>query len=441
MTAPTKAPRLLDARSPMILGFATLAVVAAVLVGWGMLTELDGAVIAPGRVEVEQNRQVIQHPDGGQVAEVAVTEAQAVQAGDLLVRLDGTLMRSELAIAEAQLFELMAHRARLEAERDGAAAPAFPPELTDLAATRPEVAQLLAGQQALFAARAETLGKQTQQLQRRQEQIASQIAGIDAQEAAYDSQLKLIERELADQQSLLDKGLAQASRVLALEREQAGLMGNIGEAIASRAQAQGRATEVELEILRIADARREEAAGTLRDIAPRVAELSERRRSLTERLARLDLRAPVSGIVLGLQITGAGAVIRPAEAVAYIVPQDRPLVVAARISPLNIDEVQPGQAVRLRLSSLPGRTTPEIQGEIVNISADAITEQNAAGAAVGSYYRAEIRILPDQIAQLTPHHLVPGMPVEAFVETGAHTPMAYLLKPFTDYFRTAFRES
>lgn len=428
---------VLSARPAVVLGVLTLLVVLAGLVGWGAMTTISGAVIAQGRVEVEQNRQVVQHPDGGVVARLAVAEAQSVAAGDLLMVLDGSLLQSEHAIVEAQLFETMAHRARLEAERDGAAAPDFPAELTGQAGTRPEVAALIAGQRNLFDARAQTLRKQVEQLEQRQAQIAAQVEGIRAQEAALSRQIELIGQELTDQQSLLAKGLAQSGRVLALEREAASLQGALGEAVAARAQAEGRSTEVALEILRLADMRREEAATGLRDIAPREAELAERRRSIEQRLSRLEIRAPVSGLVLGLQVLGAQAVIRPADPLLYIVPQDRPLIVTARLSPLDIDEVHPGQPVRLRLPSLPGRTTPEIEGQVTNISADALVDPDGRT----SYYRAEIRLDPAAVARLEGQRLVPGMPVEAFIQTRDRTPLAYLLQPFTDYFHMAFRES
>lgn len=427
----------LSARRPVVLGLVALVVVLVVMLGWGALTTISGAIIAHGRVEVAQNRQIVQHPDGGVVAEIAVTEAQSVQAGDVLIRLDGTLVASDLAIVEARLFETMAHRARLEAERDGRDSLTFAPELVTLAETRPEVAALIKGQSALFDARRDTVQKQTEQLQRRMEQIASQVSGIRAQEHALGQQLGIVARELADQKGLLEKGLAQASRVLALEREQAGLDGSLGEAVASRAQAEGRATEVELEILRLADLRREEAATGLRDLAPQEAELAERRRSLLEKLDRLVIRAPVSGLVLGLQVTSPRSVIRAAEPLLFIVPQDRPLIVTAQLSPMDIDEVHPDQPVRLRLASLPGRTTPELMASIATISADALTDDTGKI----SYYRAEIRLPQAALDSLGDLRLVPGMPVEAFIQTGDRSPLSYLMQPFMDYVHMAFRES
>lgn len=433
----TDSTRAWSARGSVLTGLVTLALLGVSFLVWGIGTTLDAAIVAPGQIEVESNRQIVQHPDGGVVASIAVTEGQSVAAGDLLLSLDGNLLSSELAIVEGQLFESRARRARLEAERDDAPAVSVPPDLAALAADRADVAEQLDGQLRLFDARRDTLARQTEQLARRKDQTQSQIAGIDAQAAALATQLDLIEQELADQQSLLDKGLAQSGRVLALQREQAGLQGQIGELAAARAQAEGRETEFDLEILRLAAARREEASTLLRDIGSSELELAERRRALTERVARLDIRAPVAGTVLGLAVTTPRAVIRPADPILYIVPQDRPLVIAAHISPIHVDEIQVGQSVRVVLPAFPSRTTPELEGILALVSADALVDQ-ATGQ---SYYRAEVTLPPDQLRRLGDLALLPGMPVETYIRTGARTPMAYLLQPFTDYFRKAFRES
>lgn len=422
------------ARRPILLGLVALAALLATLGLWGGFTTLDGAVIAPGQVEVAQNRQVVQHPDGGVVAEVAIREGQSVAAGDLLLTLDGTAITAEHRIVTAQLLDLRTRRARLEAERDDAPAPVFP---ADLDRTDPQVADLIEGQRRLFFARRDTLARQTEQLDRRRGQIASQIEGIDAQSAALTRQLSLIRRELVSQQDLLDKGLAQSSRVLALEREEAGLQGRLGELAAARAQAEGRITEFDLEILRLAALRREEALAELRDIAPLEREAAERAATLAERIARLEVRAPVSGLVLGLAVTTPRAVIRPADPILFLVPQDRPLVIAARVPPLNIDEVHPGQQVRLMLSAFPHADAPELTGTLAVISADALADPNTGIP----YYRAEITLPPDQIALLGDRVLLPGMPVDAFLLTTPRTPLAYIFQPVATYFRQALRES
>ncbi len=424
-------------RGPLVLGGLALALLIGGVGLWSTMTRISGAVVAPGRIEVEQNRQVVQHPDGGVVARILARDGDAVAAGQVLLRLDGTLLKSELAIVEGQLFEHQARRGRLAAERDDAPAVTYPEELAGLAPGRPDVADQIDGQERLFAARLETFRNGLDQLGRRRGQIAAQAEGIDAQRSALGEQLSLIARDLADQQTLLDKGLAQSSRVLALRREKAALDGRAGELDAEAAEVEARMTEIDIEALKLRSQRREDAITQLRDLGYRELELAERRRALAEQIARLEITAPVSGLVHAMQVTTPRSVIRPAEPVLYIVPQDRPLIIAARISPINIDEVRLGQPVTLRFDALDSRATPELSGQVTRISADALTDEVSQGA----YFRAEIEIPADQTAQLGAPRLVPGMPVTVFLRTGDRTPLAYLLKPFSSYFSRALRES
>ena len=214
-------------------------------------------------------------------------------------------------------------------------------------------------------------------------------------------------------------------------------MGEACELAANLAANDGRKTEIGLEVLRLAAARREEASQQLRDIGSQELELAERRRALAERIDRLDIRAPVAGVVLGLQLTTPRAVLRPAEPVMSIVPQDRPLVIQAQISPLHIDEVHVGQRVRLVFPAFSARTTPELFGTVALVSPDALTQESTGQ----TYYRAEIVLAEGEMAKISDQTLLPGMPVEAFIQTANRTPLAYLLKPFTDYFAKAFRET
>ncbi len=434
MNEPAKTP---PARAPILLGAVALTLLVGGFGLWSVTTEIAGAVVAGGQVEVEQNRQVVQHPDGGVVAKILVKDGDLVAAGAPLIQLDGTLLTSELTIVEGQFFEILARRGRLEAERDDAATITFPTELTNFAQSRPEIAALMKGQERLFSARAETEANEIDQLQRRRGQIASQIDGITAQRASADSQLRLIDAELTDLKQLLDRGLTQASRVLALEREKARLEGSVGELDASRAEAEGRVTEIDIEILKRGSTRREDANSQLRDLGYRELELAERRRSLIEQIDRLDIRAPVAGIVHALQVTTPRSVIRAAEPVLYLVPQDRPLVIAARVAPIHVDEVRIGQEVTLRFAAFDSRTTPELFGQVSRVSADALVDE----ASKTSYYRAEVVLDPGELSKLDGHTIIPGMPVEVFIRTGERTPLAYLVKPFAEYFNRAFRES
>lgn len=423
-------------RWPLTLGFVALVVLVGGFGAWASLSNIAGAVVASGQIEVEQNRQAVQHPDGGVVQALDVVEGQLVAAGDVLIRLDPSDVISALSVARAQLGEWRARQARLEAERDLATEIAFPADLLEAAASDPDLAEVLEGQRNLFAARSETLLQETDQLARRADQIRAQLDGIAAQREALVEQRALVEEELENVQNLIDRGLAEASRGLSLRRESARLLGTIGELDAGAAEAGGRITEIGLSILQLETVRREEAIAELREIRVQMAELSERVRALTRQLERLDIRAPVGGVVYGLSVSGARAVIQAAEPVLYLVPQDRPLVITTRIATTNVDEVFVGQEVTLRFPAFDMRTTPELFGRVRQVSADAFTDE-ATGA---SFYEAEIILDEGEMARLGEETLLPGMPVEAFIRTDDRTPLAYLLRPLADYFNRAFRE-
>jgi len=426
-----------SARLPMSIGLVALVVLLGGFGLWAVEANIAGAIIAPGRIEVDQNRQVLQHQDGGVVAGVAVREGDRVKKGDLLIKLDDTRLRSELLIAEGQLFEIVARNGRLKAERDETVEIAFDQLLLDAAQTRPQLTELIDGQQRLFETRIDSANQSIEQLEKRKAQIANQVDGVQAQQQAVETQLSLLQEELLAQQDLLDKGLAQSSRVLALRREDARLRGTVGELTASAAENEGRITEIDLEILSLATQRKEEAITQLRDLQYREFELREQRLSLQERLSRLDITAPVSGLIFGLTVFAERAVIQPAEALMYIVPQDRPMVIAGEIEPINVDEVYLGQDVTLRFSTFDARTTPEVFGTVSSISGDAFRD-DATGR---SFYRVEMTLKDGEIDRLGDVDLVPGMPVDGFIRTTDRSPMTYLLKPFTDYFKRAFRET
>lgn len=424
-------------RTPIIAGLLAVIILVGGFIAWAMMSQISGAVVASGQVEVEQQRQIVQHPDGGVVESIAVKDGSDVKAGDLLLGLDGTLLRTEHTIVEGQYFEVLARRGRLEAERGETEEVTFPDELTTAAKDDPDLAGLVEGQASLFRTRLDTLRQSLDQLAKQSDQITSEIEGIDAQIDALGTQRDLIGKELVDQQSLLDRGLAQASRVLALQREAARMDGELGSLQANRASALIRQTELEIQRLQLGAERREQAETELRDLGYRELELAERRRSLVEQISRLEIRAPVSGLVYNMQVTTPRSVIRPADPLLYIIPQDRPLVIGARLQTINIDEVMVGQPVVLRFSAFSSRTTPEIDGRLDRVSADALLDE----ATRAPYYRAEVSIPPEEMEKLGDLALVPGMPVEVYIQTGERTPMAYLLKPLADYFNRAFRES
>ncbi len=431
-------PRKWSSKGPVLFGFFSLIILFGGFGTWAVTTEISGAIVASGRIEVDRNRQIVQHEKGGVVAEIMVDEGDTVAAGDLLIRFDPDQLTSQLSIAEGQLYELMARRGRLEAERDETDAVTFEPELVSAGQRNADLQELMEGQVNLFDARNNSVARETEQLGKRRGQIGSQIGGIEAQEVALGRQLELIEEELGNQQSLLDRGLAQASTVLNLQREQARLRGQIGQLVASKAETEERGTEIDIEILKLGTSGREDAITNLRDLRYRELELVEQRRALKAEIDRLDIRAPVSGIIYGMQVQTPRSVVRAAEPIMYLVPQDRPLIIAARVQPIHVDEIDVGQSVNLRLSALDQRTTPELVGQVMQISADSIEDQNTGQ----TYFRAEIALNPGEMEKLPKGTiLLPGMPVEAFIRTGDRSPLAYLIKPMADYFARAFRES
>lgn len=433
-----KIKKSLSASRPLIIGSLTLLLLVGGFGTWAVLAKISGAVVASGQIVVEKNRQIIQHPDGGVVETILVQEGDTVAKDDLLIHLDGTLLHSELIIAEGQLYELMARRGRLEAERDEAAEIRFDPLVLAEARENPDIEELIGGQRRLFEARKDFVVKEVDQLRKRREQLNNQVQGIDAQMTAGARQKELIEQELVSQQALLDKGLAQATRVLGLQREEARLAGMLGDMIARRAQAVGRIAELEIEELKLRSQRRETAITRLRDLRFNELQLTEEHNVLNERMARLEIRAPVSGVVYDLKIFGSRSVIRPAEPVLYLVPQDRPLVIEARIPVIHIDQVYPGQTVVLRFSAFDARNTPDLDGLVTRISPDAFSNEQTGI----SYYKVEIELPEGEIDKIQDGKvLIPGMPVDAFIRTQDNSPMYYFVRPLAGYFEKAFRDS
>lgn len=420
----------------MTLGLITLVFLVFGVGAWSAFASIAGAVVSSGKLKVESERQVVQHPEGGVVKEILVKEGDTVLAGDPLIRLDDRLLQADLAIAEGQLFEIMARSGRLTAESNDLVEPVFDEELLEAARKNSKIASLIAGQKRLFVARADTAERETAQLRERQTQIGEEIVGAEAQQVALVSQLDFVDQELTDLKELQKKGLAQASRVLALERERARLLGQSGELIASIAGLKGQISEIEIQLLGLESSRREGAITELRDLEYRIYELREQRDSLLERMDRLEVRAPRPGRVIGMTIFALRSVVQSAEPLLYIVPSDVDLVIETQIEITNVDQVHPGQAARLRFSAFSARTTPDIAGRVVRMSPDAFTD-DATGR---SYYLAQLAIDDGELSKLGDVELVAGMPVEAFIQTGERSPFNYITKPMSDYFTKAFRE-
>lgn len=439
MTTPaeTSSAQLCRAGVSLWIGLGALVLLIGVLGIWSVTARIAGAVIVQGMIEVENNRQVIQHPQGGVVGDLLVRNGDLVQAGQVVVRLDDSLLRSELGIVVHQLSELRARKGRLQAEQDGAKEITFEARLLRQANNDPEIADLVDGQQRLFHARATSLKQEKHQLDQQIVQTQDQILGAQAQRDALTAQSALIAEELADARILLAKGLTQASRVSSLRREEARLLGQSAKTVSDIARLKIDIARLQVEKLRIAAARREDAITVLRDIQVQELELTARALATRDALSKMEVRAPVSGVVYDSRVFALQSVVTAAEPIMFVVPQDQPLVVSARIDAIHIDQVYEGQPATLRFVAFDQRTTPEILGTITNLSADAFTD-DVTGL---SYYQAQVLPKDGELTKLGDQALLPGMPVETFIKTAERSPLSYLVKPLMDYFNKAFREA
>lgn len=420
----------------VVLGYAALILLVFGLGGWGVMARISGAVIAMGTVEVQGNRQVVQHPVGGVVTEILARDGDVVEAGDVLLRLEGDAIKAEYEIVEGQLFELMARQDRLEAQRDVKDTITFDPELLARRADMPKLDELIIAQEQQFLARRDSLRREQSQLDERAGQIGNQIEGLEFQAAALREQVDLVGQELAAQETLMSQGLTQLTRVLSARRDLAQLKGSVGAAEAGIAENRAKIAEIDLEKLKLETQQREEAIAELREIEFRGIELRSRRHALDLEIDRLDIRAPVAGIVYGSTADTLRGVVRAAEPILYIVPQDVNLIARAQVEAAKIDQVHAGQDATLHFSAFDSRTTPVVAGKVTKVSADIFTDERTGQ----SYYRADIALDAHVLAELEGRRLVPGMPVEAFIATDERTPLGYLVKPMADYFNRAFRE-
>ena len=433
-----------SARNAVILGFGGLGVLLAGLVGWGAFASIAGAVIATGHVAVEDRNRAVEHIDGGTVSEVPVRDGDAVEKGDVLLRFSDSLLRSEEAILSARYVELAARRNRLEAEYRGEDAISWDPELVAAAAGDPRAQDAMTGQERLFRARGAASAGEAARLRQRIEQALREIDGLQVQAAALGRQSELIARELEAQRQLYKKGLTRISPVLALERAARGLEGAAGAIAADIARARGRIAEYEIAILQIDAGRVEKAEEEARRTKAGENEVLEQLASVRDRLGRMEVRAPVSGTVFGATVFAPGEVVRPGEPIMQIVPKDAGLVVMARIAPIYVDQVYPGQEALLRFSAFQMHQSPEFPGRVVRVSADAVSDAETGQ----SWYEVELAVADDgggnplEAGGRLPGGLAlaPGMPVEVLIRTGARSVLSYLAKPMADFFERALRE-
>jgi HlyD family secretion protein len=419
----------------LLVGLSVVILLAGGLGGWASTAQISGALIAPGSIVVESNVKKVQHPTGGVVGEVRAHDGDLVKAGDIVVRLDDTVTKASLAIVTKNLDGLWARAARLEAEQRGLDKITFPPMLTDRASD-PEVKAVMASEAKLFEVRVNGRTGQKAQLRERIVQLNEEIAGLAAQEKAKDQEIELVQKELTGVSDLYDKHLVQMSRLTTLQRDAARLSGERAQYIASRAQAKGKITETELQIIQVDKDVVSDVSKDLRETNDKIGEFVERKVTAEDQLRRVDIRAPQDGMVLQSSVHTVGGVITAGDAIMLIVPQADDLQVEAKVNPQDIDKLQVGQKTLLRLSAFNQRTTPELNGVVTRVSPDTTTDQRTGQ----SYYTIRVSMPQAEIARLGDVKLIPGMPVEAFVQTGERTLLSYLIKPLNDQLMRAFRE-
>jgi HlyD family secretion protein len=329
----------------------------------------------------------------------------------------------------------LARSARLEAEQRGLDGIVFPQDLLERT-NDPDIYNLMKSEIKLFEVRVNGRAGQKAQLRERITQLNEEIAGLVAQESAKDQEIALVEKELDGVRQLYDQHLVQISRLTTLERDAARLNGERAQYVASRAQAKGKIAETELQVIQVDKDVVSEVSKDLREAKDKIGEFIERKVTAEDQLRRIDIRAPQDGVVEQSTVHTVGGVITAGDTIMLIVPQSDDLQVEAKVNPHDIDKLQVGQKTLLRLSAFNQRTTPELNGVVSRVSPDVTTEQRTGQ----SYYTIRVAMPPEEIARLGDVKLIPGMPAEAFVQTGDRTMLSYLMKPLHDQLMRAFRE-
>ncbi|MEM6680751.1 MAG: HlyD family type I secretion periplasmic adaptor subunit [Pseudomonadota bacterium] len=429
-------PAPLSARGLIIAGTAAILIGFIGSIVWAALSPLASAVMAFGVITVDTNRKQIQHLEGGVVKKIHVRDGDEVKAGDILLTLDETLAGASAAIVRGNLDASLAQEARLLAERDDLGRVRYPDAIS---ARRGEaqIAELIAAQDRLFQARSSALTGQITILDNQISQLTEQITGLAAQASAKTSQIELINEELVALRDLFNKGYATKARLLSLERESERLTGEKGEHLAEIARVKTAMSERRLQKQQLLSERRQEITDELKTVQSELFDLRERLAAADNVLSRIEIRAPVAGTVVGMTVHTLGGVVSPGQVILDLVPSDDLLVIDARINPLDVDEVTPGQPARVRISAFQQRNIPELNGTVKTLSAD-ILEDERSGE---SFYSARIEVPAEEALRLEGKRLTPGMPAEAYITTGERTALAYLTQPLADAVRRAWLES
>jgi HlyD family secretion protein len=422
-------------RTHLIVGVLGFAALVGLFGGWAIGTEIVGAVIGQGSVVVESSLKKVQHPLGGVVSALMVRDGDRVKAGDVVMRLDATMTEANLAIILKSLDQFTARKARLQSELAHEERIVYPETLLARAAV-PEIAAMMEAEQQLYESRRDVRESKKSQLARRVEQLGDEIRGLEAERAASNRERTLIKEELARFVLLHDKGLLERSRLSALERQAAGIEGEIGRLTAGIAGIREKIAETSLQIIQVDEQWAEEVGSDLREMDARIGEYVERKVAAEDQLKRVDIVAPQGGIIHQLTVHTVGGVVAPGEPIMMIVPDVDDLVVETKIAPQDIDQIYSGQRAVLRFSAFNQKTTPEIEGAVARISPDVSIDQQTGV----SYYSARIAISPEELRRLGKVQLMPGMPVETFITTGERSVASYFAKPLLDQLNRAFRD-
>jgi len=428
-------------RKLQFLGCTAILLAVGGFGGWGTTTEIAGAVIANGTVVVESNVKKVQHLTGGIISELRVKEGSEVEADEVLIRLDDTLTRATLGVVQSQLDLYMAREARLLAERDGLPDIA-PPERSVLGGVSEAGGGSVDGERRLFQSRREGQQSQQSQLRERIAQLREEISGLTAQQQSKTKEIGFIIEELSGVEQLYAKNLVSIARLKQLQRDKARLEGERGQLIADSARSRGKIAETELQLLQLEQDFRTDVLKDLRETQAKIAELQERANAAADELKHTNIRAPQSGIVYQLEAHTIGGVIAKGETVMQIAPRADPLVIEAKVAPQDIDQVETGAPVRIRIGAGNRRTTPDLDGNVTVVSPDTTREAGALPRNIPEqqYYLVRVAISNTAIKALGDLRLVPGMPVEVFIRTHDRTLLDYLLKPLHEQIARTFRE-
>ncbi len=418
--------------APKRIGLTILFLVFGVFGIWSATAPLNSAAVATGTVNVRSYSQVVQHLEGGIISDILAGEGEYVEAGETILVLDDTQPLAQLEIVNSQYVALKAREARLLSERDGDAEMRTP---ADLDTTASQVQEELQAQREIFTARRNSRLGEIEVLEQRIQQLNSRLDGLRGLKQSNSVLAQSFDEELSDIRELLSQGFSDKNRLRQIERSKAQLDGEVAELTATIASTEMQIGEARLQIIQIDREFINEVVNTLGETQTNLKDLTERRNALQDVVSRTVVRAPASGIVNGMQFHTVGGVIGPGTEIARIIPQSAELIIEARVSPVDIDRVAAGQIATVRFAAF-GSSVPTIEGEVLSISADAFTDQNTGM----SYYRARVEVTADGTESLGDLALIPGMPAEVFINTGARTFLQYLFKPFSNAIARSFNE-